>query len=436
MKTPKPSHREAVALFRLSVVGDLLARDLDRGELKEELEERSEKRYRPPGAATTRTFHPKTLERWYYGAKNGSPKALEPRPRTRGHALALDEQQREMLLEMRRQNRWVAADMILNEAVRNGVIKRDMVSVPTVRRLFRDAGLTRLSRRRQDRGDAQRRRWQTAKPCDLWHGDVCHVRLSDGHKVLVHGLMDDHSRYFVALAARHFERERDMLEIFLGALLRNPPPRALYLDNGSCYRGDLLALVCKRLDIRLVHAKPYSPESRGKMERVWRTMRQRCTDHLAANATLHDVNVALWSWLDADYHLRHHAALMGKAPRRRFLDGIRGRGRPLTAADLAKALEVTETRQIRKDGTFDVGGVVYEAVGGWLAGKRIQVVIDGLTGKPLRASRKDAAVRFGVCDPVANRSRRRAPAPPPTPSTTPFDPIAGLLERARKENPQ
>src|SRR5690606_12141062 len=107
--------------------------------------------------------------------------------------------------------------------------------------------------------------------------DVCHLALADlegrPRKVLVHGMLDDASRYFVALSARATELERDMLEVFCGALLKNPPPKALYLDNGSCYRGDVLALVCQRLGIRLVHAPPYSPENRGKMERAWRTMR-------------------------------------------------------------------------------------------------------------------------------------------------------------------
>ena len=32
MKLPKPSHREAIALFRLGVVGDLLTRELKRGD--------------------------------------------------------------------------------------------------------------------------------------------------------------------------------------------------------------------------------------------------------------------------------------------------------------------------------------------------------------------------------------------------------------------
>jgi len=435
MKIPTPTHRERVALFRHSVIGDLLARDLDRGELQSELRQRAKMRYRPPGATRTRNYSYKTLQRWYYEARR-SPSALVPASRARGYARSLTDEQRKLLIAMRRLHRSAPIELILSEAVRNGVIAQGAVSESTVARLFREAGLPRLSKRKASRRiDVQRRRWQAAKPGDLWHGDVCHLVLpdeSDGtRKVLVHGLMDDASRYFTALVARTTEQERDMLEVLCGALLQNPPPATLYLDNGSCYRGDVLALVCQRLGIRLVHAQPYNPESRGKMERVWRTMRQRCTDHLPGSATLHDIDLALWSWLDADYHRRAHASLMGDTPRRRYLAGPDRR--PLTAKELATALEVTARRQVRKDGTFAVDSVVYEVDGRHLFGRMITIVTDGLTSRLLRASYQGRPVRFGVCDPVANSRRTRAPATADDhPGDVPFDPIAGLLQQARE----
>jgi hypothetical protein len=65
--------------------------------------------------------------------------------------------------------------------------------------------------------------------------------------------------------------------------------------------------------------------------------------------------------------------------------------------------------------------------------KRIQLVLDGLTGKPLRASYEGLPVRFGPCDPVANSDRTRARAPKEEPKPgLPFDPIAALLEKARE----
>lgn len=43
-------HAEAVALFRSEIIGALTRRELDRGELREELVRLAERRYRAPGA--------------------------------------------------------------------------------------------------------------------------------------------------------------------------------------------------------------------------------------------------------------------------------------------------------------------------------------------------------------------------------------------------
>ena len=148
-----------------------------RGELRTELMRRARLRYRLPGAARTRRFHHKTLQRWYYDARKDLVGGLLPESRARGYACGLSEEQRTLLLQVRREHRSASADLILSEAVRHGIVAEDEVSLSTLRRLFVSADLPRVSRRRQDRGDVQRRRWQSAQPGDLWHGDVCHVLL-------------------------------------------------------------------------------------------------------------------------------------------------------------------------------------------------------------------------------------------------------------------
>lgn len=433
-KVPRPSRAEEMALFRHSVVGDLLARELDRGELQDELKQRAARRYRPPGATASRAFHWKTLQTWYYAAKDGLD-GLTPTSRARGHALALNDAQRDLLLDMRREHRSASTELILAEAVRNGAIPKESLSEATLRRLYRAHDLGREGQNRASR--RERRRWQAERPCAIWHADVCHVWLRDAagkpRKAYVHGILDDHSRYVVALEARDAEREVDLLSVLCGALLRFPACDLLYVDNGSCYRGQVLLLTLDRLGIRLVHAQPYDPQARGKMERFWRTMRSRCTDHLPVGATLHDLNSALLAFLDADYHRRPHAGLLGKHPVRVFQAGIGALPSARTAADLAQALEVTVTVKVRGDCTVSVDGHAFEISGRHLVSKRIDVVIDPFTGSPLRAAYQGASVPIGPCDPVANRQRGRPAQASAATSSTPFDPIAGLLAAARKE---
>lgn len=431
-----------MALFRLSIIGELLARELSHGELRDELNRLATHRYRPPGSRHTRRYHVKTLERWYYAAKSGSSTALEPKSRRRGRALGLTDAQRATLLATREEHPSAAAELILREAVAHGVVAKGALSLATLRRLFADADLPRLSLNRKDRGDAQRRRWRTRKPGLLWQGDVCHLVLRPpGAPVVryyIHAFMDDHSRYVTALVACVQEREVDMFEALVTALLKHPKPTALYLDNGACYSGELFALCCKRLDIRLVHAEAYQPKARGLQERFWRTLRTRCLDHLPLTATLHDVNLALWAFLDADYHHYPHGGLFGETPWKVYAAHLTAQEAPLTPARLAAALEVTVTRKVKGDATFSYEGITYEVTGRHLAGKEISLRVDVLTERPIAVTYRDRPVPFGRCEPHHNaeRGRSRASETPTQlpPTKTPFSPIATLLQKARQQH--
>ena len=425
-----------IAQFRLAVIGDLLVQDFARGDLKRELQLRAARWYRPPPTQQRRQYHWKTLQRWYYEAKTNLEN-LQPTSRRRGTALALDEDQRQHLLQLRRENPSAAADLLLRAAEDASVLGKGQVSVSTVRRLFREEDLSRQALRRGQR--RERRRWEAARVGDVWHADVCHVWVSTGEKKSlkhhVHGLLDDKSRYVLALQTRQREEEVDFLCLFASALLRHPKPQLLYVDNGACYSGKALQAVCQRLGIILLHARPYDPESRGKMERFWQTMRYRCTDHLGARATFPEVQAALSAWLEMDYHSSLHSSLCKASPNSRYLQGIQSLPGPLSVRELAQAFELKQRRKVRKDNTLTLHGRTYEVAGRLYAGKTVDVVVDALTKDVLRATWKDKAVPIGLCDPVANAKRGRpAPTDPPPPAQT-FDPIAGYIRAFRKENP-
>src|SRR5690606_15838783 len=119
MSELKPKdHAEAVALFRSEIIGALTRRELDHGELREELERLSQPRYRPPGAKVTRQYAASTLERWLYRYKKGGLEALRPAPRSdRGRARELTAEQRELLLDIRREHRGASVTLVLRTLV-------------------------------------------------------------------------------------------------------------------------------------------------------------------------------------------------------------------------------------------------------------------------------------------------------------------------------
>ena len=54
------------------------------------------------------------------------------------------------------------------------------------------------------------------------------------------------------------------------------------MDNGANYRSQHLALVCAKLGIALIHARPYRPQGKGKIERCFKTVRAQLLTRLTA----------------------------------------------------------------------------------------------------------------------------------------------------------
>jgi len=437
--TPK-DHGEAVAIFRSEIVGALTRRELTRGELRAALGEIAAERFRPPDADATRRYSVATLERWYYAYRRGGLEALRPESRSdRGRARELTPEQRTLLLEIRREHPSASVPLILRTLTTDGRLERGAVSAQTVRRLFRQQGLDKIGLR-DGSAPRVRLRWQAERPGALWHGDVCHAPAiligAKSRPVRIHALLDDASRYVVALEAHHTEREVDMLGLLVRALRRHGPPDALYLDNGSTYRGEHLRTACARLSISLLHARPYDAPARGKMERFWRTLREGCLDFLGSLASLHDLQVRVWAFLDEHYHRAPHASLLGRSPATVYGQSERGLD-SLDEQRLRDALTVRVRRRVRRDSTVPLDGSDYELAQGFLAGRLVTVgrcLVD--LSEPPWVEHEGKRLLLHPIDPVKNARRKRAPLRDRTSvNTIAFDPPGALLDRAVRRRP-
>jgi len=443
-KLEPKDHAEEIALFRASVVGGLVHRELDHGELRGELVALSTERYRPPGGDRTKHYSIPTLERWLYAYRAGGLEALKPKPRgDRGRCRHLTDEQRQLLREIRREYPHASSAIIVRTLEIDGRLDKGAVSETTVRRFFRQEGLDRLALR-DGASPRVRLRWQAERPNALWHSDVCHgpsLLIGDKKRPLrIHAILDDASRYVVALEAHHTEREEDMLGMLVRAIRKQGRPDAWYLDNGSTYRGDILRTACGRMGITLLHARPYDPQARGKMERLWRTLRQGCLDFLGQLSSLHDVNVRLWAWLDQHYHRAPHAALMGRAPEPVYMNAERGPD-SFDEEGLRAALTVRVRRRVRRDSTVPLDGEDWELDQSFLAGQLVTVARCLVEpGEPPWVEHDGKRLPLHTLDPVRNAHRKRQPnravAGPRSPGKVAFDPAKALLDKAvgRKPN--
>ena len=435
-KQPASERANATALFRYGVIASLVGTDFDHGELKAELRRLAKQRWRSPGSPHTRTFGVSTLERWYYAYKQHGFVGLLPNGRSdRGRGRNLSDKHKQLLLQIRAEFPTASTPLIIDRLVRTGVLEPRQVSVATLNRLYAEHGLRRRRRNHTPGPVKERLRWEVGDVGALWHADVCHgpTLEADGRRtpLRIHALLDDKSRYVVALEVLTQEREVEMLSMLGRAIERVGVPRKLFVDNGSTYRGDALAETCSRLSMGLVHATPYDPQSRGKMERFWRTMREQCLDFVGTSASLHDVTVRVHAWLDAHYHRAPHAGLMGQNPEHVWTHS-QNVTRRLDFDTLTAAFTTRARRRVRADNTLSVDGTLYQVDAGFLAGKVVEVArplppFDGETAPVIEY--EGLVHELMPVDPVANasRPRHRLDAPQPVP-TTGFDPNLPVLD--------
>jgi transposase InsO family protein len=84
-------------------------------------------------------------------------------------------------------------------------------------------------------------------------------------------------------------------------------------DNGSCYRSKTFRAACKRLGLRQIFTKPYTPKTNGKAERFIQTALREWA-YARAYQNSHQRSAELPHWLHRYNWHRPHASLKAKTP--------------------------------------------------------------------------------------------------------------------------
>ena len=231
-----------------------------------------------PGT-TRRRVAAETLRDWLYAYRRAGFDGLKPRPRAdQGHARALPQAVADQLCALKEAHPTYSVTLIIATARAQQRVPADVPLAPaTVHRLFSRHGL--MARPTDAPTSKDRRRFSYDAANELWMSDVMHgptvLDPEDRrrHRTFLIALLDDATRLIPYAAFTRRETVTDFLPVFERALLRRGVPKRLYVDNGSAYRARHLALVCAKLGVTLIHARPFAPQGKGKLERWFRTVR-------------------------------------------------------------------------------------------------------------------------------------------------------------------
>ena len=391
MQDPDSDYRHEVALFRYGVIADLVHLPPGTKGLYRRIEEKAEMAYTIPGS-TRRHVAPETIRHWLKRYRAGGFDALLPKPRAdRGRSRTLPPQAVERLLAIKEANPALSVRLVIREALAGEAMPPDLTLAPsTVHRLLSRHGLIR--RDPEQPGGQDRRRFAFEHAGELWMSDVMHgpsvlVGERTRRKSYLIGFLDDATRVIPYAAFALSENTATFLPLLKQAILRRGLPARLYVDNGSNYRSQQLALVCAKLGIALIHARPFQPQGKGKIERFFRTLRAQLLTRLSAEdtRTLEALNRRLAGWIEGEYHHTPHHGLDGETPLERWAQTADAVRFPEPTLDLDDLFLFEAKRKVNKDRTVSLAGVLYE-VEAALVGAKVTLRYDPLAppGRPLQ----------------------------------------------------
>lgn len=429
----------ATALFRLSVLGPLVSIDhLERGELQKVIRELAQKEYNMPGSKR-RTLGEKTIEAWYYAWRRRGIEGLTPKVRMDRGVSKLPADIQKALLAAKTENPRRSIRQLKQLLEKSGLAARGSLSRSAIHRFLQQQSMSRPIG--SSSLPTEHRRFVTASANALWYGDVMHgplVSFADGRrKVFLVSMLDDASRLIAHSAFCLGETALDIEGVLKQAVLKRGLPNKLVVDNGSAYRAETLQGICARLDIRLIHCRPYAPEGKAKLERWHRTFRDQFLSEVDFSRvrTLDDLNARLWAWIEQIYHRTPHDGLKRQTPLARYqqdLPKVRLLGQK--AARLDAIFYHRIQRLVRKDGSVSYQGQAFE-VPYELSGQTVRLVVDPHAAKVIGVEDRNGDWKGEATplDALANaHRRRRQPDMAATPSLS--TPGANLVELAFEQH--
>jgi transposase InsO family protein len=391
--------REQIALFRYGVIADLIHLPRGKGSgLYDKLREKSDRDWEIP-FTLRRRLATETMRDWLTAYRKGGFDTLKPKIRKdNGLTRAIPQRVADLIVETKEAHRELSVPLLLDKVAAEHDLPEGLELKPaTVHRLLARHGLNRKAAGEPTSKD--KRRFAFDKAGEMWMSDVMHgPRVVSEHgrkrKTYLIALIDDATRVVPYAAFAFSENTASLLPVLEQAVRRRGLPKRLYVDNGSAFRSKHLALVCAMLSITLIHARPYQPAGKGKIERFLRTVRMRLLPTLSPDdfKSLVALNRKLWGWIEGEYHHTPHRGLSGDTPLDRWAtcsDEVR-----LADADVGELFLFEQKRKVAKDRTVSLDGVLYE-VDALLVGETETLRYDpAKKGRPVQVWREGKRVQL------------------------------------------
>jgi transposase InsO family protein len=202
-------------------------------------------------------------------------------------------------------------------------------------------------------------RFERAEPNELWQMDLkLAMRLSDGRRRYVAGILDDHSRYALGLWWLPDISDTSVLSCWIAAARRYGLPQQTLTDHGAQFcMGDHTTASFRvylwACGVRHCQGRIGYPQTQGKIERFWGTFQRELTPQLRENEPS-QWPVLMETWREQYNTLRPHESLADRPPASRYRKSDRAFEEPDRNARIGQ--EGSIYRRVGAKGEIHLGG--------------------------------------------------------------------------------
>ena len=325
----------------------------------------------------------RTLRRYLSQYKEAGFSGLKPKSKSQQRSEdAIPANVLEQAILLRREVPGRSVSQIINILEWEGIAEPGQIKRSTLQEKLAERGYSSRHMRMYADSGVAARRFQKKYRNQLWHSDIKYGPYlpigKDGAKKQVYlvTFVDDATRF--VLHGQFYPVLDQMIveDAFHQAILKYGVPEKVYFDNGSQYRTKWMIRACGKMGIRLIYAKPYSPEATGKVERFNRVVDSFLSEAaLEKPKTLEKLNDLFQVWLMECYQNKVHSGLENNMSPETAYRSDKKALKFLDPETIANAFLHAEPRKVDKAGCISFAGKKYE-VGLTFIGCKVTVVYD------------------------------------------------------------
>jgi len=302
-----------------------------------------------------------TLACWESDYRHGGFEALIPKERSDlGKSRRLDDDAMAAIHRIREQFPKINATEIYHKLISDGVIRQQEVSLVTVQRYIKKHNLKGASQP----GMKDRKAFEEEVCCGMYQADTLYgpYLTENGTRRRTYCIMilDDRSRMIVGGKFFYADNAYNFQKVLKEAVGARGIPSKLYVDNGSPYKNEQLALICGQLGTVLVHTPVRDGASKGKVERNFRTLRNRFLNVLVPEefSGIAQLNEQLHQYIQKHNTTIHSAT--GKTPQDRYMEDLSHIKMPKDREWLDSCFMNRVQRLVKNDATIVIDRILYD----------------------------------------------------------------------------